>query len=384
MTVLRSRLRARDDVRPPRGQIALVIASMTSGGAERAIAKLASGFAERGQVVDLVLARAEGPFLAELHPDVRVVDLGVGRLATAVVPLARYLRRERPAAVFSALDYVNVIAVVARALSRVDVPLVVSERNTLSAAVTNSPSRRTRWMPRFIRWTYPHATTVAAVSPGVAEDLVELCGLAPESVVVLNNPVVTPEVARMRTEPVTHPWLRDGGPPTVLAAGRLTAQKDFPTLLAAFAAVRRSRPARLVILGDGPLREELEELVARLGLSDDVSLPGFCANPYPAMSAADVFVLSSRWEGSPGALIEAMYCGAPVVATDCPSGPRQILDGGRHGRLVPVGDAAAMADAIVDALEGRVPPAPPESWLPYQQDRVLTSYLGLLLDGVAP
>ena len=361
------------------GPIALVIASMTWGGAERAFVKLATGFAARGHAVDLVLAHAEGPFLAELHPDVRVVDLRARRLATAVVPLARYLRAERPAVVFSALDYVNVVTIVARALSRTGVRLVVSERNTLSAAVAHTSSRRTRWMPHFIRWSYPRADAVVAVSEGVAADLVTTCGLAADSVVVLNNPVVTPEVVDMRAQPVEHPWLADPVSPTVVAVGRLMPQKDFATLIEAFALARRVRVARLVILGDGPMRQDLEKLASTLGVSDDVSLPGYCANPYPAMSAADLFVLSSRWEGSPGVLIEAMSCGTPVVATDCPSGPRQILDGGRYGRLVPVGDAAAMAQALVAALDGQVPAPPAESWLPYEQERVVASYLALLL-----
>ncbi|HSE08340.1 MAG TPA: glycosyltransferase [Nocardioidaceae bacterium] len=370
-----------DPAEPKRHEerIALIMASMRGGGAERAVAKLASGFARRGYAVDLVLAKAEGPFLAELHPEVQVVDLGVKRVATAVVPLARYLRAKRPAVAFSALNYVNVAAVVARALARVDVPLVVSERNTLSVATANTPRRRNRWMPRLMRWTYPRASAVVAVSQGVAEDLVEMCGLASESVVVLNNPVVTPEMARMRTEPVTHPWLQERTCPTILAVGRLIPQKDFATLIEAFATVRRARPARLVILGRGPLQSELEQLAARLGVAADVSLPGFCDNPYPAMSAADVFALSSRWEGSPGVLIEAISCGATVVSTDCPSGPHQILDGGRYGALVPVGDAAAMAAALVDALDGRVPPPPRESWLPYEQEQVVTSYLDVLL-----
>jgi glycosyltransferase involved in cell wall biosynthesis len=356
---------------------------MTSGGAERAIAKLASGFAARGQAVDLVLARAEGPFLAELHPGVRVIDLGAGRLATAVLPLARYLRVERPAVVFSALDYVNVVAIVARALARVDVPLVVSERNTLSAAVAHTSSLRTRWMPHLIRLSYPHADAVVAVSQGVADDLSSACRLSQDSIVVLNNPVVTPEMMLKRSEPVEHPWLRDPVLPTVVAVGRLIPQKDFALLIEAFAAARKSRSVRLVILGDGPLRNDLEQLAVRLGVPNDVSLPGFCANPYPSMAAAAVFVLSSRWEGSPGALIEAMFCGTPVVATDCPSGPRQILDDGRYGRLVPVGDAQAMTAALIDALDGRVATPPAESWMPYDQDAVVTAYLDLLLDRVA-
>jgi glycosyltransferase involved in cell wall biosynthesis len=281
-------------------------------------------------------------------------------------------------AVFSALDYVNIVAIAARALSRVDVPLVVSERNTLSSAVANAARRRGRWMPHFIRLAYPHADAVVAVSQGVAEDLVALCGLAPDTVHVLNNPVVTPEVVRMRAQPVEHPWLRERRPPVVLAVGRMMPQKDFGMLLEAFATVRRAHRARLVLLGDGPLRPDLERLVSRLGIAEDVSMPGICANPYPAMAAADVFALSSRWEGSPGALIEAMSCGTPVVATDCPSGPRQLLDGGRYGRLVPVGDADAMAAALTDALAGRVPPPPPESWAAYEQDAVIGCYLDLM------
>lgn len=361
------------------GPISLVTSSMHGGGAQRAVAKLAAGFAAQGHDVDLVLGAAEGAYLAEVPPEVRVVDLGASRMAAAVVPLARYLRTARPAVVFSALDYVNVVTVVARAVARVDVRLVVSERNTLSAAVAHTSRRRTRMMPRLVRWTYPHADAVVAVSPGVADDLVALCGLDPAAVHVLPNPVVTPELVRMRAAPVEHPWLRDGPGPVVLAVGRLVPQKDFATLLGAFAVLRQDRAARLVILGDGPLRTDLEQQAARLGIADDVDLPGFHPNPYPAMAAADVFVLSSRWEGSPGVLIEAMSCGTPVVATDCPSGPRQILDDGRFGRLVPVGDSQAMADALVDAVDGGLAPPPPESWSAYEQDAAIASYLELLL-----
>lgn len=378
MTATEKRPVAAEPREHPR-RIALITASMGGGGAERAVAKLASGFALRGYEVDLVLAQAVGPFLAELHPRVHVVDLDAKRVALTVLPLVRYLRARRPTVAFSALNYVNVAALVAHSLARVDVPLVVSERNTLSVAVANTRRRRNRWMPRLMAWTYPRASAVVAVSQGVADDLIEVCGLAQESVVVLNNPVVTPEVLRMRNEPVTHPWLQERTCPTILAAGRLIPQKDFATLIEAFATVRRARPARLVVLGEGPLRTELEELAARLGVAEDVSLPGFLANPYPAMAAADVFALSSRWEGSPGVLIEAISCGTTAVATDCPSGPRQILDGGRYGALVPVGDTAAMASALLEALEGRVPPPPDESWLPYEQEQVVSAYLDVLL-----
>lgn len=365
-----------------RRPLALVISSMDGGGAQRAVAKLASGLAEAGHDVDLVLGRAEGPYLAELSPRVRVVDLGVRRFALALVPLAGYLRRARPVAVFSALDYVNVVTVLARRLSGVPTRLVVSERNTLSVGARHGSGRRTRWMPAAVRWAYPRADAVVAVSSGVAEDLVAHCGLAPGTVEVLNNPVVTPALERMRAAPVPHPWLADPTVPVVLTVGRLVPQKDHATLLEAFARVRRSMPARLLVLGEGPLRPELERRVTELGLEADVALPGFCANPYPAMGAARVYVLSSRWEGSPGALIEAMACGARVVATDCPSGPREVLAGGRHGRLVPVGDVAALAVGIRDALTGDLAPPPRESWAPYEQDASVAACLQLL--GVVP
>jgi glycosyltransferase involved in cell wall biosynthesis len=368
--------RHRGPRRPDR--IALVTSAMDGGGAQRAFAKLASGIAATGRDVDLVLGRAQGPYLAEVSPDVRVVDLGVPRFARAVLPLARYLRRTRPIAVYSALDYVSVVTVMARALSRVDVRLVVSERNTQSVAATNAARPSARWMPTLVRLVYPRADAVVAVSQGVADDLVARCGLAAGTVHVLHNPVVTREMLRMRDEPVTHPWLLDRQAPVVLAVGRLVPQKDFALLLEAFASVRRTRAATLVVLGEGPLRPELERQARVLGIAADVSFPGFCANPYPAMAAADVFVLSSRWEGSPGALIEAMACGARVVATDCPSGPRQVLDGGRYGRLVPVGDASALATGIHDALAGRFDVPPPESWSPYDQDAAVAACLELL------
>lgn len=360
------------------GPIALVTSSMAGGGAQRAVAKLASGLADTGHEVDLVLGRAEGPYLTELSPRVHVVDLGAPRFVLALLPLVRYLRRRRPRAVFSALDYVNIVTVAARALAGVDVRLVVSERNTISVGASNGTSLLARKMPLLVRWAYPRADAVVAVSAGVAQDLVRHCGLAAETVHVLDNPVVTPEVVRMRAEPVTHPWLLDPDVPVVLTVGRLVPQKDHALLLDAFARVRRTRRARLLILGEGPLRGALEHRAADLGIAADVALPGFSANPYPAMAAAAVFVLSSRWEGSPGALIEAMAGGTPVVATDCPSGPREVLAGGRHGRLVPVGDVEELSRAIGDALAGRVPPSPPESWDRYLQATAVARCLDLL------
>jgi glycosyltransferase involved in cell wall biosynthesis len=201
-----------------------------------------------------------------------------------------------------------------------------------------------------MRRAYRHVDQIVAVSQGVADDVMAITGLPAPRVTVVRNPVVMPTLPELAQYPVDHPWFDGGGPPVLLGAGRLTAQKDFPTLLEAFARVRAQRPCRLVILGDGRLRGALQHQAAALGVAEDLSLPGFTSNPYAYMARAAVFVLSSAWEGSPNVLTEAMAVGTPVVATDCPSGPREILQGGRYGPLVPVGDAPALARAILDML----------------------------------
>jgi glycosyltransferase involved in cell wall biosynthesis len=361
------------------GRLAIFTADMSGGGAERAMMKLAGGIACRGIDVDLVLRRAEGHYLAELSDRVRVVDLGADHVLTSLPALVRYLRRERPRAMLTSLNHVNIVGLWARRLAGVDTRLVVNEQNTVSREAPNSPRRRHRLVPRLARRFYPWADEVVAVSEGAADDLVRAIGLDGEHVKVVPNPIVTLELAEMATEPLDDPWFGDGGDPVALAVGRFTRQKDFPTLIRAIADVREERPIRLLILGDGPERPRMEAVVTELGLEDVVRLPGWVGNPYPYMAAADVFVLSSRWEGLPSVLIEALFCGAPVVATDCPSGPMEILEGGKHGVLVPVGDVGALATGIARAVSGEVPPPTPESWRRYEQETVVDRYLDVLV-----
>lgn len=361
------------------GRLAIFTSNMGGGGAERAMMKLAGGMAARGHDVDLVLSRAEGHYLDDVSPSVRIVDLGASRVLASLPGVVRYLRRERPAAMLTSLNYVNIVGIWARRLAGVRTRLVVNEQNQLSLEAPNSPRRRHRMLPRLAKRFYPWADRIVAVSRGTADDLVTEIGLAPERVEVVHNPIVTPELREMAAEPLEHPWFERGGDPVVLAVGRFTPQKDFGTLLRAVEHVRRERPIRLLILGDGPERPRLEALVDELGLGEAVDLPGWVMNPYPYMVRADAYVLSSRWEGLPSVLIEALYCGAPIVATDCPSGPMEILDGGRYGRLVPVGDVDALARAIADAVAGKVARPPAASWDPYTQDSVVTRYLDVLV-----
>ncbi|MCZ7573210.1 MAG: glycosyltransferase [Ardenticatenaceae bacterium] len=364
-------------------KLAIFLPSLNGGGAERAMLNLAHGLAECGYAVDLVLAQAKGPYLSNVHKTIRPVDLKASRVLTSLPALARYLRREQPEALLSALDYANVVALWARRLAGIPCRVVVNEQNTISRSARNSARRRQRIVPHLVRRFYPWADYVIGNSQGVADDLSQVIGLPREQIKILYNPVVTPELREKARAPLNHPWFESGQPPIVLAVGRLTKQKDFPTLIRAFAQVRQTRPARLLILGEGPDRPALETLVNQLGLEDDVAMPGFVGNPYAYMSRASLYVLSSRWEGLPTVLIEALYCRTPIIATDCPSGPREILADGRHGLLVPVADIRALTQAIGAGLAGKTPHPTEESWHPYSLEAVVDQYTGLLLNGQA-
>ncbi len=374
--------RGRSADRPSRGtertKIAIFAPSLAGGGAERGAVKLAEGLVRRGFAVDLVLARAEGPRLDEVPAEVRLVDLGARRVLSALPGLVRYLRREQPEALASVLVHANVVALWARRLGRYRGRVVVIEQNTLSEAARNGKSRRDRIMPWMVQRFYPTADYVVSVSEGVSEDLARLVTLPPDKLRVISNPIVASDIEGLTRAPVELEWFGDGDQ-VFVAAGRFQPQKDFQTLIRAFALVRSQRPARLVVLGDGPERGRLEALIRELDVASDVSLPGATANPYAYMARSTAFILSSRWEGLPTVLIEAMSCGAPVIATDCPSGPREILADGRYGTLVPVGAVDALAVAMNAALDGKLARPPVESWSRYAIDAVVDEYVPLLV-----
>lgn len=336
-------------------QVALFMPNLGGGGAERVMLTLAEALVERGQRVDLVVTRATGALRGDVPEEVRLIDLHAHRIITSVPGLARYLRRERPVAVLSAMSATNCVAVWARQLSGLCTRLVLSEHSTLSVASASAATRRGRWMPNLMRWAYPKADAIVAVSRGVANDLAAQLNMPRERIGVIYNPVVTPRMLALSREPLDHPWFQADEPPVVLGVGRLVPAKDFATLLRAFAIVRAQRPTRLVILGEGEQRALLERLAGELGIANDVQMPGFVANPYQYMRAARVFALSSRWEGFGNVLAEAMACGAPVVSTDCASGPAEILEDGKWGQLVPVGQSALLAAAIRNALSTQRP-----------------------------
>jgi glycosyltransferase involved in cell wall biosynthesis len=289
----------------------------------------------------------------------------------------QWLRAERPVAILSACANSNVVAVAATRLAGTGTRTVVCEQTTLSRVVRDTHRLRHRLVPPAARWAYPRADSVVAVSTGVADDLEAALRIPRDLVHVIPNPL-SPDIALDAAHAPGHPWLSDDGPPVLLSVARLTRAKDIPNLLRAFTVLRSARQARLLVLGEGEERARLQRLVRRLGRSADVDLPGYFKNPYPAMASAAALVLSSRREGLPTVLIEALSLGTPVVATDCPSGPREILDGGRLGRLVPPRDPDALAGAM-DAVLSDEPQLLPEHELAgYSVDTVADRYLELL------
>lgn len=361
----------------------MFLPSLDGGGAERVVLTLAETLANRGFAVDLLVAQRTGAYAQSVPASVRVIDFGSRSVMRAVPALMAYLRRNRPSALLSTLAHANIAAIIATRLSRTATRVVVREANDVALYRLGSVSLRRRVLPYFMRALYGRADAVVSVSDGVAEGLAELLDMRRQDIRVIPNPVDTRRVVELARTPAEHPWLAEDVP-VVLAIGRLTEQKDYPTLLRAFAQASTQRSARLIVLGEGEEREALEQLAKSLGISDRVCLPGFVANPFSYMARARIFVLASRWEGLPNTLLEALACGCPVVATDCPSGPAEILDGGEYGRLVPAGEPAALAAAILDALDE----APERAVLmrrasEYDLPRIADRYLAVLLEADA-
>jgi glycosyltransferase involved in cell wall biosynthesis len=351
---------------------ALLLPELAGGGAERVLLEVAHGLVARSIDVDIVLVRPGGALHHAVPPGARVVDLHVKRTLLAGRRLRRYLARERPAVVISALTPTNVVNVVVARLVRPRIPTIVTQHNMAAAHSTTGADRVGLWAARR---SFPFADRVVAVSEGVAGDLVDALGIDIEKISVIHNPVISDRLFAEAEAPLEHPWLKSKNGPVLLAVGRLTAQKDFATLLRAVALLPSDH--RLVVLGEGELRDDLLALADELGIRERVDLPGFTTNPYPSFAHADVLVLSSRYEGLPTVLIEALPFTCGIVATDCPSGPREILDHGRWGSLVPCGEPVALADAIRAEINARRT-RPHDAWKRYEVAYAVERYIALL------
>ena len=333
-------------------KVAFLIHDLRDGGAERITVSLANGVAARGFEVDLVLVNEKGKqsYFESIEPSVRVRSLKQTRTLTSALGFRDYFNDANPDVVISALTHINVSAVIGRLLARNKPRLVVVEHNQMSKNIGRKKGF-VRLAYAVVPRVYRLADLIGVVSGGVKSDFVALTGIPADRVEVLYNPVVTPELRHQCREEPDHPWFRKGEPPVILGIGRLTEQKNFPMLIEAFTALRKHRDARLMFLGQGADRVELEAQAKATGFGDDIAFPGFVDNPFAYMSSAAVVALSSNWEGLPTVLIEAMACGTPVISTDCPSGPAEILKEGELAPLTPVGDVPAFTRSLHDVMD---------------------------------
>jgi glycosyltransferase involved in cell wall biosynthesis len=332
-----------------RNRLAILMPDLKGGGAERVAVNLANSFVDLGYAVDMVLLSAEGAFLADLNPAIGIVDLHSRRLRWAVIPIVSYLRQVQPSALLACMWPLTVIALWGRWLARVSTRVVLAEHTTWSrdpivrSAVGSWKVRAT------MRFAFPQADGVVAVSQGAADDLALFAGLDRNAINVIYNPVVGKEMPTSSSPLEPAGWW-SGAHRRVLAVGNLSPIKDYTTMLSAFAQLRERVNARLLILGEGNCRSSIEAQAKQLGIENSLFMPGFVKNPSPYYQRADLHVLSSTGEGFGNVIVEALAAGTPVVSTDCPSGPSEILCNGKFGHLVPMGDAATFSAQMEQCL----------------------------------
>jgi glycosyltransferase involved in cell wall biosynthesis len=355
-----------------RKKVCFFLPSLSGGGAERVVVNLAGQFAKKGYAVEIALWSDvhDSPYTDDIAESVKVIPIRHGgrykNLALKAIyalfsipKVVSYIKNSRPCVIFANLCELAVIFanIFSGHTSRIAV-VVHNDPSYYSSLLSHGGSRIRAWIFTFLsKLFYPLADAVVGVSKGVSEALVSNGIAPPGKTAFIYNPVVTKSLLKLSGEPPEHPWLVRHSRPVFLGVGRLCEQKNFPLLLRAFEIVSRKLDAVLIIAGDGPLLEELRKISAELNIEERVSFAGFLKNPFSVMAHADVFVLSSLFEGLPTVIIEAMACGCQIVSTDCPHGPSEILDRGRYGRLVPVGDEYALADAMLDAIAHPVPKA---------------------------
>lgn len=333
-----------------KGEVLIFLPGLHGGGAERVLVNYANWLVTRGQTPVLVVCERVGEYFDEVDSHVEIVNLACSRGSFALWPFYRLVQKRKPAAVLTTLTLTILLAGLVHRFSKHPFRLVIRQANTFSIDTRIAKGWKAWVKRRLAIGVWRDADARIAVSSGVAKDLAAEVGVPLDRIRVIHNSVDVDAVAALSQEEKCLSAATRLNGPYIIAIGRLASQKDYATLLRAFALIRRFRVCQLVILGTGPLREELGQLGLELGIGNDVVFPGFVANPFPVLCRAEVFVSSSMWEGFSNSLLQAMACGTPVVATDCPHGARELLEDGKYGRLTPVGDAAALAEAVLAAM----------------------------------
>jgi glycosyltransferase involved in cell wall biosynthesis len=331
-------------------RIAFFFSTSGHSGVDRAVKHLIPSLVSRGYQVDLLHVDKHGPYVDPHQQGVRVIELGQKSTYLCLLPLIKYLRTEQPRVLLSDKDRVNRTALLAKYLSKSQCYQVLSSGTTISIDLQHRG-----WLERWIQKNsmgrlYPYADQVIVNSEGVADDMTDYTGLSRSLIKVVPRPVIPNEVFNTQFSRPDHPWFAEGEPPVILGVGELGERKDFETLIRAFAKLRAVRECRLVLLGKGKQKEQLQALAMELGVEQDVDLAGFKTNVFDYMAHAALFALTSLWEGLGFVLIEALALGTPVVSVDCPSGPREILDNGKYGPLVATKDVDALSKAMQDTL----------------------------------
>ncbi len=333
--------------------IAIFIPSLMGGGAERMMVNLANDFSNQGYSVDLIVSVLQGPYINRLSSAVNIVNLKSNRALKSLIPLAKYLKNKKPDVILSALTYVNIVTLIAKIISFSKTKVFVSERSVFSSSCSslNLPAINIFLYKKIIKITYSMAEKIICISDAVKNDFIKEINIKNNKLITIYNPAFDSDVLKKSHERISHPWLCNTQLFLVVGVGRLNQVKDFATLIKSFKKVLENKKnLRLIILGEGNLRNNLELLVKDLGIENFVSMPGFVNNPYAYMRSANVFVLSSLYEGFGNVIVEAMACNTPVISTNCPGGPAEILENGKWGKLVPVGDIDTMALAISEIL----------------------------------
>lgn len=362
-------------------EVVFFLPSFESGGAEKVMMNVAKGIQNRGHGVQVLVLNNEG----NLNPkekmsttELKTVGFSGIKIPLYIYQINEYITENEPDIFISSMTHINVMCSVLFMIFNYNTKLILTEHNTLS----EKRGLQSRLVKYFAKIFYPAADSIVGVSQGVSNDLNRILKDMGNDIKTIHNPVLTEDIIEESQKSIDHRWLNDDGVPVFLGAGRMVEQKDFPNLIKAFKLVNEEIDSKLIIIGRGNHELELENVVIEQGVQDDVDFPGFVDNPYAYMRQASVFVLSSAWEGLPTVLIEAMACGCPIVSTDCPSGPSEILDSGKYGRMVPVGDPQGLSDAMIKELNDPTPSdtLQKSAFERFSKDKVLDEYEDLIMN----
>jgi glycosyltransferase involved in cell wall biosynthesis len=361
-------------------RIACFLATSGHSGVDRVAKNLLPGMAQAGYQVDLLKIQNHGPELTPpLADNLRVIEFKTTHVYTALPELIGYLKTYRPDVLLSDKDRVNRTALIANALAGGVARVALRSGTTVSINLA-SRSRLDRFIQRnSMRYLYRHAEAILMPSKGAADDFANYIGIDRSRIAVVPSPIITPRYHECLKQPLDHPWFKPGEPKVILSVGELCRRKDFTTLIRAFALLKDRYDCRLMIVGEGRARARLEDEVKRLNLQHRVALPGFVDAPYALMREAGLFVLSSLWEGMPVVMIEALAAGTPVVSTNCPSGPEELLRELPGKLLAEPGNEVSLAEAMAGQLDNPLPAEQLKAAAtPYILENSVASYLAAM------